>query len=425
MIIIKNPTTIKFLGGAREVGRSGILVNDGKTQILIDYGVMFNHEPGFPMHVSPKEVDAIVLTHAHLDHSGGVPFFHITSQTPVYGTQPTFDFTELLITDFIHLTGYYLPYEFIDLQTTMNHCVDAGYRNPTKIGSMNVELLNSGHIPGGAQAIVETQGKKVLYTSDFNTIDTRLLKGADQSYEDADVLIMESTYADEDHQDRKTVEESFIEKVNEVVERGGTVLVPAFSVGRSQEILCVLVAHHFEHSVAIDGMAKDANEILVRHLSYLRDDGLFMKAVRTTNWIRGWGDRRLATKKPGVIVSPAGMLKGGNAVFYMNTIAKKRENAVFLVSYQIPDTPGRKLMETKKFVIGGRAREVKADVDHFDFTSHCGRTQLLETVKKVAGNAKVFLMHGAEENCQQLAETIRDDIGLEAVAPKTGDVYKV
>ena len=425
VVNIKNPMKIKFLGGAREVGRSGITVKGGRTNVLIDYGVMVGREPGFPMHIPTNEVDGIVLTHAHLDHSGAVPLFHVTGNTPVYGTQPTFDLTNLLIKDFIHLSGYFLPFESLELQTMMKHCVDIGYRNPTKLRGMTIELLNSGHIPGGAQAIIERRGKRILYTSDFNSVDTQLLSGADQAYEGIDVIVMESTYANEDHQDRAAVEEQFIEKATEVVEGGGTVLVPAFSVGRSQEILCVLAAYHFEYPVYVDGMAKNANAILMNHLPYLRDGPLFRDAIHMADQIGGWRDRRRATKKPGVIVSPAGMLKGGNAVFYMNTIAKKEENAVLLVSFQVPGTPGRRLMETKKFIIGGKTRTVKADIDHFDFTSHSGKTHLIETVKKVEDNAKVFLMHGAEENCEHLAEVVRNDLGLEAIAPKTGEIYTV
>jgi putative mRNA 3-end processing factor len=236
---------------------------------------------------------------------------------------------------------------------------------------------------------------------------------------------MESTYANEDHLERQVVERQFMQRVNEVVERGGTVLVPAFSVGRSQEILCVLAANHFKYSVTFDGMAKDASEILLRHPDYLGDSKLFVEAMNTTHWIKGWRDRRRSAKKPGVIVSPAGMLKGGNAMFYMNTIAKKSENAVFLVSFQIPGSPGRILLDTHNFLIGGKMRKVKADVEQFDFTSHCGKSQLLETVKLVDSHAKVFLMHGEAENCRQLAEDIKLEIGIDAVVPKAGDVFDV
>jgi len=425
VIEIVESVKIRFLGGTMEVGRSAIAVQSGATQILVDYGVLMDREPGFPMHVPPNEVDAIIMTHSHIDHCGAIPIFHITGHTPVYGTPLGCELAELLITDFIHLSGYYLPYEYLDLQTMMEHCVYSGYRQSQKIGDATIELLNSGHIPGSCQAIVEVSGKRILYTSDFNTYDSRLVKGADQDYGEIDALILESTYANEDHLDRRVVEKEFMERVNNVVEQGGTVLVPAFSVGRSQEVLCILTANHFKHRVAFDGMAKDASEILMRHPNYLRDPKLFVEAINSTHWIRGWRDRRRAVKEPGVIVSPAGMLKGGNAIFYMNTIAKKEGNAVFLVSYQVPDSPGRTLLETHKFIIGGKMREVKADVAQFDFTSHCGRSQLLETVKLVGGDAQVFLMHGAEDNCQQLAEDIRREVGAVAVAPKAGAVFQI
>jgi putative mRNA 3-end processing factor len=172
-------------------------------------------------------------------------------------------------------------------------------------------------------------------------------------------------------------------------------------------------------------MAKDTNEILMRYPEYIRDVDLFMKALRMTDSISGWRARRRATKKPGVIVSPAGMLKGGNAVFYMNSIARKEKNAIFLISYQVPDSPGRRLLDTKKFILGGKARNVQAEVEQFDFTSHSGKTQLIETVKKIDSNGKIFVVHGAEGNCNKLVEIINDDFGLEAVAPSSGEVFKI
>jgi len=416
--------TIKFLGGTGEVGRSAITIKGGETQLIIDYGIILDREPGFPMHVPSKEVDGIILTHSHLDHSGAIPIFHISGKTPVYGTQLSFELAKLLISDLIHLSGYYLPFEYLDLQTMMNFCVNTNYREPREVGSISIELLESGHIPGGAQAIVESSSKRILYTSDFNTANTGLLRGADQDYGEIDALIMESTYASEDHMNRKTVEQNFINRVVEVVERGGTVLVPAFSVGRSQEILCVLGAYHFKYPVTVDGMAKKANNILMRHPNYLRNAELLIDILNSANWIKGWKDRRFAVKKPGVIISPAGMLRGGNAIFYMNHLANKSENAIFLVSYQVPNAPGRRLLDTGKFIIRGKTMKVKAEVEQFNFTSHCGRKQLIETAKLVDSDTKIFLMHGADDNCQSLADDIHSEVGLDAVAPQAGDVFK-
>jgi len=392
---------------------------------LLDYGVMVNHEPGFPMHVPPKDVDAIILTHSHLDHSGAVPIFHIQERKPVYGTRLSFDLANVLISDFIHLSGYYLPFEYIELRSMLRSCVHVDYRTKQTIGDVHFQLLDSGHLPGSAQVLVENDEKRLLYTSDYNTLDTRLLPGADKNYGELDVIIIESTYADEEHPNRATLEKEFVESVIEVVEDGGTVLVPAFSVGRSQEVSCILAAHHFEYPVTIDGMTREVNRILMNHVAYLRDPKLFMDAVHSATWVEGWKDRRTATKKPGVVISPAGMLKGGPSVFYVQKVGKKQHNAVFLVSYQVPGTPGRELLEKGRCVIDGKMRKVKARVERFDFSSHCGASQLQETVKGLEGNPTVYVVHGAEGNCERFAKWIKEETGLKALAPKAGDVYAV
>jgi len=416
---------IRFLGSAREVGRAAIYVKSEKAQILLDYGVMLDHVPGFPMHILPRDVDAIVLTHSHLDHSGAAPIFFIRDKKPVYGTRLTFEFTNLLIKDFIHLSSYYLPFEIVELRSMMKSCLNLNYRENQTLGDAQIQLLNSGHMPGGAHVLLEAEGKRLLYTSDYNTVETRLLTGADKDYGELDALIIESTYADEDHTERTALERRFVESVNAVVEDGGTVLVPAFSVGRSQEIACILAAYHFEHAVTMDGMACEASRILMDNAEYLKDKRLFMDAVHLAICAEGWKDRRMAVKKPGVIISPAGMLKGGPASFYVQLIGKKLNNAVFLVGYQIPGTPGRELLEKGRCVIDGKMRKVKAKVDFFDFSSHAGANELKETIKKVKGDPTVYVVHGAEGNCQKLAKWIKEEAGLEARAPKTGEEYTV
>ncbi|MEM1563884.1 MAG: MBL fold metallo-hydrolase [Candidatus Bathyarchaeia archaeon] len=420
-----SPLQIKFLGATHEVGRAAISVKTEKTQVLLDYGVMLNHEPGFPMHVPPKEVDAIILGHSHLDHSGAIPIFFIQGRKTVYANRLTAELSQLLISDFIHLSSYYLPYEYLELRTMMRHIKHLDFGVKETVGDITFELRNAGHIPGSAQVLIEAEGKRLLYTGDFNLINTRLLEGAKMDYDDLDAVIIESTYADEDHPERSELEKSFVEEVTEVVERGGTVLIPAFSIGRSQEIACILAAYHFEHPVYLDGMAREASRMMMNHMQFLRDPKLFMDAIHSVNWVEGWRDRRKATKIPCVIISPAGMLKGGPAAFYISKIGKKANNAVFLVSYQIPGTPGRELLEKGVCVIDGKMRKVKAKVKHFDFSSHCGAKELKEAVKRLNGKAKFYVIHGAEGNCELFAKWIEKETGLEAVAPRPGDTFKV
>ena len=416
---------IRFLGGAREVGRIGISVKSKKTQVLLDYGVMIGTEPGFPMHVPPKDVDALILSHSHLDHSGALPIFYIHGKMPLYTNKLNLDLTQLLIKDFIHLSGYYLPFEYLELKTMMqsNKHLDFGVKE--KVGDMRLQLVNAGHTPGSTQVLLEAKGKKLLYTGDFNTTNSQLLTGAAMDYGDLDAVITESTYANEDHTDRLELEKRFVESVTEVVEIGGTVLVPAFGVGRSQEMACILAAHHFEYPVFLDGMAREASRIIMNHKEFLRDPKLFMNAMHSIEWIEGWRDRRKAIKNPGVIISTAGMLKGGPAAFYVSKLGKKANNAIFLVSYQISGTPGKELLEKGVCTIDGKVRKVKARYEHFDFSSHCGASQLKEALRKLGGKPKVFVVHGEETNCELFAKWANSELGLDAVAPKTGETFEV
>jgi putative mRNA 3-end processing factor len=420
-----SPLQLRFLGGAQEVGRIAISVKTEKTQVLLDYGVMLNHRPGFPMHVPPKDVAAIILTHSHLDHSGAIPIFFVGGKKLLYANRLTTELNQVLISDFIHLSSYYLPFEYLELKSMMMNSKHLDFNAKETIGDITFQFLNAGHIPGSTQILIEAEGKRILYTGDYNIEGTRLLEGAKMNYGDLDAVITESTYANEDHTERQELERRFVGEVTDVVERGGIVLVPAFGVGRSQEIASVLTAHHFEYPITLDGMAREASRIIMNYKEFLKDPKTFMMTMHSVDWAEGWRDRRRATKTPGVIVSPAGMLKGGPAVFYTSKIGKKANNAIFLVSYQIPNTPGRELLDRGICLIDGKLRKVKARVAHFDFSSHCGASQLKEAVRRLGGKPKVYTVHGAEGNCDLLAKWVKTELGLEATAPKTGDTFTV
>ena len=416
---------VGFLGGAREVGRMGISVKSKKTQLLLDYGVMLERQPGFPMHVSPKEVDALILTHSHLDHSGATPIFYIDGKRPLFTNKLNLELTQILIQDFIHLSGYYLPFEYLELRTMMQSNKHLDYGVPETVGDMSFQLKNAGHTPGSASVIVEAEGKRLLFTGDYNLEDTKLLKGASMDYGDLDAIITESTYASEDHTPRPELEKKFVDACTDIVEKGGIVLIPAFGVGRSQEIACTLFGNKFEGNVVFDGMAREASRVIMNGKEFLRDPKLFTDAMHSVDWVEGWRDRRRALRSPGVVISPAGMLKGGPSQFYISKVGKKANNAVFLVSFQIPGTPGKELLDKGICTIDGKVRKIKAKVQHFDFSSHAGASHLRETLKRLGGKPKVFCVHGAEGNCEMLAKWANNELGLETVAPRTGETYEV
>ena len=416
---------VGFLGGAREVGRIGVAIKSAKTQVILDYGVMLDNEPGFPMHVPPKDVDGLILTHSHLDHSGALPIFYINDKKPLYTNKLNLELTQLLVQDFIHLSSYYLPFEYLELKTMMrsNHHLDFGVEEI--LGDMKFKLFNAGHTPGSASVLIEADGKRILYTGDFNIEESKLLSGATMDYGDLDAVVIESTYADSDHTERQKLEKQFLEACTEVVELGGTVLVPAFGVGRAQEMATILAANHFEYPIILDGMAREASRIIMNYKEFLKDPKMFINAMHSCDWVEGWRDRRKALKNPSVIISTAGMLKGGPAAFYISKLGKKAINAVFLVSYQIPGTPGRELMEKGVCTIDGKIRKIKAKYRHFDFSSHCGASKLKEALIKLGGKPKVFVVHGAEGNCELFANWAKTELGLDAVAPRTGETYQI
>ena len=414
---------VTVLGAAKEVGRSAFLVNANHTNILLDYGVLLKREPIFPMHVKPKDIDTVVISHAHLDHSGFVPSLFLSQSAEVQslGTVPTFELSQLLIEDMIKISGFYLPFEYLDLMTMMNRSKSLKYREPYQINDVTVKLHESGHILGGSTVVVEHGNKRLFYTGDINTRGSKLLRQADLNLDPIDLLIIESTYSQTEQTPREQSEAELLEFAYEVIDRKGTLFIPAFSVERAQEIACVLKTYNFPHKVAMDGMALKANEIMVRHPTFLRDPEVFKKAVTEAEWIRGWNRRKKIVKEPCVIISPAGMLVGGTAVFYLQEIAKDSKNGIAIVSYQGEGTPGKTLLEKRVTIFDGRVRKCLADVKRFEFSGHNSRSELFEILDRINGNPKVLTVHGDGLSCTKFAEEIRQKYGYDAKAPDAGD----
>lgn len=418
---------VKVMGAAKEVGRSAFLVNCNNTNILMDYGVLLKREPIFPMHVKPKEVDAVVITHAHLDHSGFVPSLYLSETTdiPALATLPTFELSELLIEDMIKLSGFYLPFEYIDVMTMLKSSKNLQYREPHMVNDARVTLYESGHVVGGSTVVVEHDGKKVFYTGDINTRGSKLLRPADLDFGEIDMMIIESTYSQTEQVPREQSERELIEFAYEVIDRGGTLFIPSFSVERAQEIASVLKAYNFKHKVVMDGMALKANQIMSRHPAFLRDADQFRKAIGEAEWIQGWSRRRKVVNEPCVIISPAGMLAGGSAVFYTQQIAVSDKNGIAIVSYQGEGTPGRMLLEKRVANFDGKVRKCYADVKKFEFSGHNSRSELFEILDRVKGNPKVLTVHGDGPSCVKFAEEIREKYGYDARAPDQGEVVEV
>ena len=413
------------LGASREVGRSAFLLEIENKKLILDYGVQIREPMTWPLHVNPKEVDGIILSHAHLDHSGGVPSFYVSNEIKTYCTKPTAQISNLLIDDFINLSNdvrkQYLPYQHQELERMQENVVEIGMNSEFNIGNVKVSFMNAGHMPGSVSIVIEGEGKRVVYTGDINSSDQNLVKGADTKYGEVDLLITEATYGVNDHPDREEVEEEFVSFAKDITERGGTLLVPAFAVGRSKEIACVLESHNFSLPVAMDGMALKTNQILLENLEFLGDSSLFKSMINGLTEAKNWKQRKELMNTPGVIIVPAGMMVGGLSSYYKGNIAMNKKNAISLVSYQAEGTPGRTLLEKKMIRVDGKLKKIKGKFEHFNFSSHSGSKQLFEMIDGIKGNPTIVAVHAEEEQATRFVEKIKKDYDYDAIAPELGD----
>ncbi|MCH9041740.1 MAG: MBL fold metallo-hydrolase [Nitrosopumilus sp.] len=419
---------VKVLGAANEVGRSGFLVNCNGTNLLLDYGVMFGRRgtpPVYPLHVKPKDLDAIIITHAHLDHSGNVPSLFVSGNTDVYATPPTFDLSKLLIEDMLKIEKNSHPFDIPELNNMMKNAKEIGFKQKVTKGNATFELRESGHVIGGGTILVESEKKRLFYTGDIKPSGSRMLREADFDIGEIDLLITESTYSQTEQKPRRESEKELVEFANEVIDRKGILFIPSFSVERSQEIACILKNANFKHKIIMDGMALKVNEIMFRHPEYLRDSKVFADAINSATAIREHSERKRAMEEPCVVISPAGMLVGGNAVFYLQQLSFDDKNGIALVSYQGEGTPGRKLLETGKVSTRGKDVNVTAELKQFEFSGHGDRNELFDMMKKIKGNPKVLTIHGDSKSCDLFAQEIHEKFGFEAHAPIVNETITV
>ncbi|ODS42342.1 MAG: hypothetical protein MSIBF_03170 [Candidatus Altiarchaeales archaeon IMC4] len=413
---------LKFLGACREVGHSGVLLKSSGANVLMDYGSKVKNEETNP--VAPGKINALVVSHSHLDHCGMVPMLYKWQKPPIYATELT------------HRTSHILQYDsvkIVELRNKMNgekrqfytdedvdsmgrSEVPVDYKKAHNIGNgISIELSDAGHIPGSSSILLESEGKRVLYTGDINLGKTYLTGGAD--IPKADVLITESTYGNVEHPNRKETEKHFLEAVRNTVDRGGVALVPAFAVGRSQEVLMMLSGMD---DVYLDGMGKRVTELYLKYPEFMRDSDALSSAVENARFVQHNRERDKIIKKPCIIVTTAGMLHGGPVVYYIRKLRKDTSSSIILTGFQVEGTNGRLLAEQGHIV--DRMDNTRIDVDmevwKFNFSAHGDEKDLKEIVRR-ANPDKIFVVHGDPENCVPFAQSIG------AALPREGEEFEI
>ena len=413
----------KFFGGAQEVGRSAILLKDEKS-IMMDFGIKIDNENKYPIEI-PK-IDALVLSHSHLDHSGYVPALYFNQHVPTFGTKPTLELSGLLLDDAINVMkkkhikpAYYKK----QVNSFKNDFVQMEYHDELNFANFNIKLYDAGHISGSSITSIErkeaTKNKRVVYTGDFKLSQQTLHKGAE--IVESDVLITESTYYSKEHPNREDLIKKFIKDINETLENGGTALLPAFAVGRSQELISIIYENNLAENLFIDGMSKAATKIVLSNQRFIRNSDILSNAMQEATWIEDINARKEATNGPNIILTTAGMLNGGPVLNYIKRLNSKSK--IFITGYQVEGTNGYTLINNGYIISDNRKTKITTPFEVYDFSAHSGNADLYRYIKESSPEI-VICVHGDKENTIQFAEQLKEE-GYEAYAPKVGDIIKL
>ncbi|WP_462273661.1 beta-CASP ribonuclease aCPSF1 [Methanohalophilus sp.] len=432
------------LGGCREVGRSCFLLSTPESKIMIDCGVNVGSDDDMTPYlyipeVQPlNQIDAVVITHAHLDHHGLVPLLYKYGYDgPIYCTHPTRDMMVLLELDFIDVAakdGKLVPYESADVRNALKHSVVLEYEEVTDIApDIKLTFHNAGHIIGSAISHFHIGDglHNVVITGDFKYGPTRLFNPAVNKFPRVETVITESTYGASNSMQPalKDAEKNLQRIIKETIERQGVVLIPAFAVGRSQEVMIVIEEAIRkgiidEIPVYLDGMIWEATAIHATYPEYLNNDLrrlIFQKGQNPflsecfkpvdSNELRR---NIIENPHPCVILSTSGMMSGGPVMEYFKAFAPGERNTLVFVGYQADGTMGRRIQKGWKEIplsSGGKGSEtvrMNMDVEIVDgFSGHSDRKQLMEFFKRMKPQPeRVFTEHGDERSCIDLASSV-------------------
>jgi putative mRNA 3-end processing factor len=388
---------------------------------LLDYGIKPSDPPEYPQG-SPRP-ETVVISHGHLDHCGVVPNLMDIAPT-VLCTPPTKHLTKLLAEDTLEIAerGHMAPFDPHDMQLLMRQTKEMDYLDAYEKEDYTITLLDAGHIPGSALTYVEYGDDTLLYTGDIKNSDQRLLKGSKVHYPDAKTLMIESTYFGRDHQDRVHLENQFIQSIRHTMDIGGSVIIPSFAIGRTQEILLILKEHGIR--CYVDGMGTEVTDIFLGDPEYIRDSGRLRSAYGSATKVQQ-GMRRSILREPSVVVTTAGMLNGGPVLSYLKQMHGDPKSKLILTGYQVEGTNGKNALLTRTVDVDGEMLPLNCQLEQYSFSAHSGDSELKAIVKHMCdkGTEHVFCVHG--DNTLGFADWITKEIGVKAYAPKLGEEYIV
>lgn len=446
-----------FNRGARRVTGSNFLVTavteGGTTRILIDCGLAQSGDVCDPVNnepfaYDPKEIDAVFFTHAHADHIGLFP--KLTKAGFVgraYATEPTADLMPVMLEDSVALLkteaercGTEPLYTAADLEHALTRLEKVRYHQVTTVKDVRVTYLNAGHILGSATILVEAGGKKLLFTGDLGRVPAALVPPR-ETYHGVDVLVTESVYGNRTHGSIDASIAKLKSSVQETIKRRGVLLIPAFSLERTQIILAALdrmISAGEIPSVPVfmdSPLAARVTEVYTRYPEYLSqelrdrlakgDNPFDFQSLRVTV-NREASSAIDAIAPPKVIIAGAGMSHGGRIRHHEKQYLGIPTTMLLLVGYQVAGSLGRRLRDGQKTIeIDGKRIKVRATVDVVDgFSAHADRDDLVQFAEDVAPK-RAFVVLGETEAATFLAQRINGYLGIPVDVPKEGEEYTI
>ena len=449
---------ITFLGGAGTVTGSKILVEVGGKRILIDCGLFqglkelrLMNWSDFP--IDPRSIDAIILTHAHLDHCGYIPLLVKKGFSgPIHCTYPTLELAEIILKDSAkiqeedaeranshHYTKHdkAVPlYTVKDTLESLPHFVGHNLNEWVIINEyMKFELYNSGHILGGAFVNLIANGKSIIFSGDIGRMNPMLLFPP-KMLKEADYIVLESTYGDRSHE-VENVKAELLQVVNETFSNGGILMIPSFAVERTQELIYLL--HQLKEEDALPNipiyldspMGINASNVYNRYPDWQRISAyeinqMFMDVKFITDIEQS--KALVADKRPKIILAGSGMVEGGRILHYLNNHIDNPQDTVLFVGYQGEGTRGRAIMEgTKEIKFFGEYRNVKCNIRSIDsLSAHADREEMITWLRHFkTPPTSIFLNHGEAHQSDALRSKIEHELKWKVIIPKLQEYFQL
>lgn len=453
---------VSYLGSGRQVGRSCLFLQTPESRILMDVGIdPANDEDAYPYFEAPEfklsELDAIIISHAHLDHSGFLPYlFKLGYRGPVYCTPPTRDIMALLQLDLVKIQrneGKEPIYTSEEIREVVKHTIPLEYEEVTDITpDVRITFYNAGHIIGSAMVHLHIGNglHNLVYSGDLKYGKTKLLDASVTKFPRVETLMLESTYGGKDNNlpQRETDEERVANIIINTMARGGKILIPTLGVGRSQEIMLIVEELYKRGGMApdtkfyIDGMVWDITAIHTAYPEYLnknvrkqifhKDENPFLSKVFHRIGSQKERLQVLEESGPCVIVATSGMMQGGPSVEYFKHLADNPKNSLIFVSYQGEGSLGRRIQRGEKEIVfknGQKQMIVQVNMELHtveSFSGHSSRKELMNFVYKCMPRPKkIILNHGESSRCLDLASSIHKMYHIETVAPRNLEVVRL